>query len=300
MEFPQTYRELKACCGWVCLALIAYTALTQVTTALVLAPYYLGMEELFFQDWYYYLTDAMVFYPAGFLVFGLMLRRFPTPKIRKSPPPKAGQVLSCVGVALGLLYASSLLTQMLLADTDTVDYANESVAQEPLLYAILATVILAPLCEELIFRYFLLDRLLFWGDTTAVVISALFFGLFHTNLYQFFYATAVGLVLGYVRIMTGRLSWCIGLHLFINAYCGVLPTYLPAMEWLDMLLGLIILASMVYALAYLVSIRPWRNFYPGPLQGFSPGTKARAWLTNVTFWICVLLHLGLSVYYISL
>lgn len=295
--FPQDRKELRAVYGWVSLSLIVYTALTQVTTFLACLPYFTGNDTLFYNDWYYYLLDAMVFYPAGLLVFWLMLRKFPTPKVAKSPPPGLRQILSCAAVALGVLYGASMVTNLLLADTETVDYANEAVAQEPLGFALLTTVLLAPVCEELIFRRLLLDRLLFLGDWSALLLSALFFGLFHTNLYQFLYAFGVGLVLGYVRIMTGRVSWCILLHMFINGFCGILPTYLPPEDWVDLVLGWIVLGTIAYALAYLLGERPWRQLYPGPTS-IPPEEKVKACLTNVTFWICVALHLGLSIYYI--
>lgn len=294
---PQDRGELKYYYGIASLALIVYTAVTQITTAAAYLPYFLGDYRLFYSDWYYYFLDAIVFYPAGFVVFGLMLRHFPTPKIAKAPTPRPEQILSCAAVALGLLYGSSTLTNLLLANTETVDYANEAVAQEPLLFALLCTVIVAPICEELIFRRLLLDRLLFLGDWSALLLSSLFFGLFHTNLYQFFYAVAVGLVLGYVRIMTGRVGWSIALHMFINLFCGVLPTYLPDEIWIDSLLGAVMAGTMAYAVAYLVGNKPWRELYPGPTD-FSPGEKSWACLTSVSFWCCVLVHLGLSIYYI--
>lgn len=294
---PQSRRELRAVYGWVSLALIVYTALVQVTTALACLPYFMGNTQLFYSDWYYYLLDAMVFYPAGFLVFWLMLRHFPTPRVAKAPLPGWREAISCGAVALGVLYGASMVTNLFLADTGTVDYANEAVAREPLGFAILTTVLLAPVCEELIFRRLLLDRLLFLGDWSALLLSSLFFGLFHTNLYQFLYAFGVGLVLGYVRIMTGRVSLSIALHLFINAFCGVLPTYLPMADWVDLVLGWVVLGSMAYALAYLLGQRPWKNLYPGP-TGLPARDKAAACLTSISFWLCVVLHLGLSVYYI--
>ena len=290
-------RELRAVYGGVSLTLIAYTALTQVTLLLVYLPYLLGDYELFFNDWYYYLSDAMVFYPAGFLIFGLMLRRLPAPQVAKSPTPQMGQILSCAITALGVLYWSSLFTDLLLAQTETVDYANEAIAQVPLLFALVSTVLVAPLCEELIFRRLMLDRLLFLGDWSALLISSLFFALFHTNLYQFFYAFTVGLILGYVRIITGRVGWSILLHMFINFFCGVLPSYLPMEEWVDGLLGLVVMGSMAYSVVILLTRRPWGQLYPGPLP-VPGGEKARACLTSVTFWLCVAIHLGLSIYYI--
>lgn len=295
--FPTTGRELRPYYSMAALALLAYTALSQIVQNICLLPYYLGYEAFFFSDWYYYLLDAIVFYPAGILVFCLMLRSFPTPRLVRGPKPDLWQVLSGAGVGLGVLYAASYVTQLLLAGTDTFDYAAEAIAEEPLFFSLLCSVLLAPIFEELIFRKLLLDRLLFLGDWSALLLSSLFFGLFHTNLYQFLYAAAVGMVLGYIRIMTGSMKWNILLHMFINLYCGVLVDYLPGYFW-D-LYEVIAIVSMVFAAGYLIRHKPWRNLYPGP-TGLSPAEKVKACLTSPAFWICAALHLGLSVYYISL
>ena len=50
---------------------------------------------------------------------------------------------------------------------------------------ILTSVIIAPVMEELVFRKYLVDRLVPYGQKTAVVLSGLFFGLFHGNFISF-------------------------------------------------------------------------------------------------------------------
>ncbi|MCD7946298.1 MAG: CPBP family intramembrane metalloprotease [Clostridiales bacterium] len=297
MTFPQTKQELRHYYSMAAIALLVFTVLVEVAVQLYYIPYYLGNYRLFYSDWYYYAMDAIVIYPAGFIAFGLVLRNFPRPRLVKSPDPSAGQIFSGIAVGVGLLYLASIFTQMILADTDTVDYANEAISQEPLLVALLFTVVVAPIFEELLFRRLLLDRLLFLGDWSALLISSLFFGLFHTNLYQFFYATAVGLVLGYIHIMTGEMKWNIGLHMFINFFCGVLVDYLPDSDLVWGIFDAAIYLCIGYAIFYLLAKKPWRNLYPGPTS-WSASEKRSACLTSIPFWLCVVAHLWLSVYYI--
>ena len=59
-----------------------------------------------------------------------------------------------------------------------------------------------------------------------IVFSALMFGLFHMNLYQFFYAFLLGLVFGYVYLRTRRLRYTVFMHMSINAIGGVTITAL--------------------------------------------------------------------------
>ena len=81
---------------------------------------------------------------------------------------------------------------------------------------VVVMVVLAPLFEEFVFRRQLIDRTRRFGERQAIVFSALCFGLFHMNLYQFFYAFGLGLVFGYVYTRTGRLRYSVVLHMIVN------------------------------------------------------------------------------------
>ena len=83
------------------------------------------------------------------------------------------------------------------------------------------TVILAPFFEELLFRKLLIDRMNVYGQGTAIVTTALMFGLFHGNLSQFFYAMALGLVFGYVYTKTGKMRYSVLMHMIINFWGGI-------------------------------------------------------------------------------
>ena len=84
--------------------------------------------------------------------------------------------------------------------------------------SLLATVILAPISEELLFRGLTLRFLRSAGVKFAAanVIQALFFGILHMNLVQGIYAFAVGLVLGYVAGKCRTVFLPILLHLCFN------------------------------------------------------------------------------------
>ena len=85
-------------------------------------------------------------------------------------------------------------------------------------------VVAAPVMEEYVFRRSILDRLLPFGERSALLCSALAFGLFHTSVNQVLYAFLLGLVLGYVYFRTGRLRYTVALHMLIN---GLTTLVLP-------------------------------------------------------------------------
>lgn len=86
--------------------------------------------------------------------------------------------------------------------------------------------IIAPFVEEFIFRKLLIDRMYIYGEYTAILLSALLFGLFHANLFQFFYAFLLGLVFGYIYLRTGKLRYTIVLHMIINFMGSVVGTFI--------------------------------------------------------------------------
>lgn len=77
--------------------------------------------------------------------------------------------------------------------------------------------------EELLFRAVILENLLPYGRTTAIVGSAFLFGLMHQNAEQFFYATAAGVVLGWIYTATHSVWPCVLMHL-VNNFQSVLQT----------------------------------------------------------------------------
>jgi membrane protease YdiL (CAAX protease family) len=81
------------------------------------------------------------------------------------------------------------------------------------LYASIA----APIVEEIIFRKLLLNKLRSYGDIPAILISSIAFGLFHMNVAQMFYATALGIIFAYVAIRTNSIRYNIILHILINS-----------------------------------------------------------------------------------
>lgn len=92
---------------------------------------------------------------------------------------------------------------------------------------VLYSVILAPICEELIFRGVTMrcarKALPF---ALANLMQAALFGLFHLNWIQGIYAFALGIVLGYVCERGGSIYYSMGLHLLFNLW-GTLSGFFP-------------------------------------------------------------------------
>ena len=86
---------------------------------------------------------------------------------------------------------------------------------------------LAPIFEELIFRKLIIDRTRRFGELTSILLSSFLFGLVHCNVYQIFYAFALGLILGYVYMRTGNVILTIIMHVLINSSSSILYPLAP-------------------------------------------------------------------------
>ncbi|MBD5115195.1 MAG: CPBP family intramembrane metalloprotease [Ruminococcaceae bacterium] len=81
---------------------------------------------------------------------------------------------------------------------------------------ILTTAVVAPVCEELIFRKLLLQPLRKHGDGFAIVTTALLFGFTHGNFDQLPYAFIVGLLFGLLAVNSSSVIPTMFLHTLNN------------------------------------------------------------------------------------
>lgn len=73
---------------------------------------------------------------------------------------------------------------------------SASIKNIPVVIGFIISVIISPLSEELLFRYMLYGRVRrFMTPVMAAVLSAIFFGLYHTNILQGIYAFIMGYVM---------------------------------------------------------------------------------------------------------
>ncbi|MCL1823350.1 MAG: CPBP family intramembrane metalloprotease [Oscillospiraceae bacterium] len=92
----------------------------------------------------------------------------------------------------------------------------ESSVQKILFYFLI--IIIAPVCEELIFRKMLLTPLRKAGDLQAIIFTSVFFALSHGSAGQILYAFLGGLVLGFIAVRTNNITISIIIHMMINGF----------------------------------------------------------------------------------
>jgi membrane protease YdiL (CAAX protease family) len=176
-------------------------------------------------DWYVWALTAFSMIGIGLPVFYLLTRRLPEPKKGEFVKLKPLQFISIFLISTAVMYITnffSVFLTFIIAILKGGNYLDlnplmDIMFDSNMILRVLYASFAAPIVEELIFRKLLLNKLRRYGDLPAILISSIAFGLFHMNVAQMFYATALGIIFAYVAIRTNSIRYNILLHILINS-----------------------------------------------------------------------------------
>lgn len=215
------------------LALFIYLFSFQLLGSLIyiVAPIALGEEKsiaLLSNPISSVLISSGVQYLIAFPIFLLLTRKMEISEKTDKKKLTVGELVILFAVAELFMFLGNLVGTFLnnffgKFIGDVPDNGIETIIEEtPMWLIFIMMVIVAPIVEEVIFRKILIDRLSIYGDHIAIIFSASAFGLMHGNLYQLFYATLLGLLLGYVYTVTRDVKYTVILHSVINFFGSVI------------------------------------------------------------------------------
>ena len=218
--------EIKKKYSYAGLSYFAFMVLTwilQVCTMLVLKK--MGIER---HDWIMYLSSMIPMWAVSFPVCVLMMRKLPTVK---TGDEKYGalKLLQVYPMVLFMVISGSVIGNILsfiigfLTNSEVKNTTIDAIQGQAILPSFVFACIVAPVMEELAFRKLLIDKLGHYSKKYTIILSGVMFGLAHANLYQFFYACALGSVFVYFYTKTGRIHYTMILHGIINFMHGVFP-----------------------------------------------------------------------------
>ncbi len=190
---------------------------------------------------------------VGILFAMLLVYRIPTKK-REPKPMHIQDFLLTLGVVetTSLLSAMMILVVFTILGVENGTSIVDEIVGNDLLVQLVFVCITGPIIEELICRKLVIDKLRDTGEKQAIILSALFFGLMHGNVYQFAYAFPVGLIFAYVYLRTNNISYTILLHMLMNL-TGVLT-----IPWITPL--------SIYATTYVIFFRRPKLHFEEPQE----------------------------------
>ena len=185
-----------------------------------------GMSQSAYNYWINLGNAAGVI--AAFVVCFLIWRRDVRlrPRVRTDGLSLVPMAVLAASLAAGLNGLLSLVE--LYRYSPTFQEVSQMQFDTPLWLGILSFGILAPLGEEFVFRGVVYGRLKKVSNVPlAVVVSGLLFGLFHGNLVQAVYATALGIVLAIVYEIYDSILAPMAFHAVANLFVYVMMDLMP-------------------------------------------------------------------------
>ena len=213
-------------------------------------------------------------------------------------PVKAGLLIPLVLAGLsGMLVLNFLMEPYMALLTElgiNTDYGSFEIPDGisgGLLYLFTAAVVPA-LVEEFAFRGVVLSHLRRYGNTFAILVSSLLFGLVHGNLVQIPFAFAAGCIMAYIDILTDSMLPSIIIHFLNNAISAsgdLADTYLgeAGSMWLMTVIFVVCFVAGIISVWLLARKYPYA-FRSAGRGNLSTVEAMKAFVGTAGFWVPVI------------
>lgn len=229
----QARRDFSRIGASLCLMVVVWYALATVLEGALYAAVG-GKGEA--PNWVTYVGSGVPLYLIAMPIAVMLMGKSTVIETRKFDM-KPGLFFKLLLMCLPMMWVGSVFGSMLsmvLSNGEATDRVAD-LAMQTNIWNVVFLVIVGPIFEEWLFRKQLIDHTRKYGEKTAILLSGLAFGLFHMNLFQFFYAFLLGLMFGYVYTRTSKLRYSTAMHMIINFNGGVLAPWVLTRVDLDQL-----------------------------------------------------------------
>jgi len=288
-------------------AMLIFLLVPQILAAVLFAIFSAAAPSVVEAGWFVWVASFVPMYLIAFPLMLLILRGVPNgdgnpaEKTKLSVLKLFGLVVVCYGITILFNLFSTFLASLVetLMGSAPANNLAEAVSGGSLLISFIAVVFVAPIMEEIIFRGILYKKLSPYGGKVYIFFSSLFFAIIHQNIYQLFYAFALGLVFGLITWSTGTIRYAIILHIGLNFLGTGVPVILQAIsggnyEAAIGVWGLIALtlaaAGLILGIVWFVRRRKDITFAP-PAQALPAKRSYVCSLGMIFYWTAAILLL---------
>ncbi len=184
-------------------------------------------------DYYISFIVPQFFLPVLTVHTALLIPLFGSFKIKpciKSEKVPLHYFILCIGMFPGISLAANLISYMIsgllsIIGVPVLDVMSTiPVPKTPvqIFFLFLVMAVLPAICEEFIYRGFLLRGVSEFGKAGAVFVSSFAFGMMHATIQQIPFAFLIGLFLGYITVRFKSIVLPVVLHFVNNAVSCVL------------------------------------------------------------------------------
>ncbi len=232
MLYDKNFKSISLKIG---IALLVHLGLSSVFVPAITSVSTAMFSEIFNESVTYYVSEILygILYLIAFGLPAIILRMISSDEARepltytKTP---VGKKFMLVFAAITVVFCFSQINTMIVSLFDAYDHMTGgdtsgvySIGE--ILVLIFTLAVVPALCEEFLFRATILRLLAPYSRSFAVIASALCFGLMHRNPIQILYATAAGIVIGFIYLKTGSYFWAFLTH-FVNNLIAVAQSVL--------------------------------------------------------------------------
>ena len=215
--------------------LIYFVAITFVAIVFVLG--YLGILRNEFLT--SFLIQIVVMFAIPLLMYSLLMKKKTKEALRDFGIRKIRLSIILISITLGfiLYFINSYIADAFYGIITLFGYesisttATTTVSYGTLLKELLLSCILPGFCEEFLHRGLMLHvNKKYSNPKFCLIISSILFGLTHLNIRQFFYASILGFLMGYVSLAANSIIPSIIIH-FMNNFLSSYFFYGTHLNW---------------------------------------------------------------------
>lgn len=220
-------------------------------------------------QWYTWCLLIVPLYGIGLPMFLFVTRKMPGEKPAQQYKISVKTWLKMLVICYGALYFFNFISVAINAVFSAIKGSNvvnpiENIGGLPIFWTIVFITIVGPIMEEFVFRGLVISKMRKYGEWPCVFVSGFVFGMFHGNLSQLLYAFALGAILAYITVKTGRLRYSIALHIAVNLMgMVVIPNLLEMGNVAALLVVVFIFAAIGLGFFWLMDCRRRIYFAPG-------------------------------------
>lgn len=182
----------------------------------------------------------------------------------KKPDKRRTGLLMAMGLGFAVFF-SAVITIVPFPDSLIRSYHGSSNILESgtdRMLAMICTVFMAPVAEEIVFRGYMLGRFLSWfTKEQSIILSAVLFALCHVSPLWMVYACFMGVLLAWVSIREDDTMYSIALHIGFNL--SVIPVSIingnPV--WKDIFFGNSFRIALVGGAALIVALAALKTYW---------------------------------------
>ncbi len=169
-------------------------------------------------------------------------------------------LMELINISVGIMMAVSKFIPQIQSSFNTYTEISQDLMVSNSLIAVIGISILAPINEELMLRGVLFtenERILPY--TTAIILNALAFAIFHMNLFQGVYAFVGGIVICSVYYYTESIQASILVHFLNNTLSVIMSTHQTFLMRYGIVLQIVFILSMVFMFKFLADFKRQRQ-----------------------------------------